>query len=544
MDPNVTRPLRLKSVLYRCACGEELMLELAVGGQCGRCHREISSKLLNHEFSLSVTIDAEHFELEQPATDSVQSADEATTGLPDTAISTDDDMVANDPNQLIDQLFGHFKIVAPLGQGGMGQVYRALDTSLQRYVAVKVLRSGIGTSQHLEKSSDDEVEKLLQEAISQARVSHPNIVTIYFVGKQEEAPFLAMELVNGQPLSSRIKAGDFSFHELISISLQIAEALRFSYELDILHGDIKPSNVLLQQSGIAKLSDFGMARRVSLNQEKVTGGTPNYIAPELLKGQRPTVESDIYALGVTLYEMSFRKLPVELNGITVDQWLQTHQSSTLTFPSPWPDRLPETWRKVLQKMLAKETDQRYSSYDRLIADLKNLKPPSQVPARQAPRLIAALIDWVIVLLAGALLTFVLQATSLEQTMSRQPLVRLLLGMINFLPIALFTLGVYWWRQSIGRTLMHVRVINRFGLPASSNLMTLRSLLRMQLPWVAIWFVQFDSYGTNWLNSFVSMLLGISATVTIVSLVATFFFKKRQSLHDLIFGTQVVLDIRE
>ena len=116
----------------------------------------------------------------------------------------------------------------------------------------------------------------------------------------------------------------FEFGEISQIAAEICEALKFSYELDIIHGDIKPSNVLLQYNGTAKLSDFGMARRVSGETDNSIGGTPNYIAPELLRGEKPSIQSDVYALGVTLYEMSFGELPVTLTGRSIPEWIKIH----------------------------------------------------------------------------------------------------------------------------------------------------------------------------------------------------------------------------
>ena len=224
--------------------------------------------------------------------------------------------------------FGHFKIVDSLGQGGMGQVFRALDTSLKRYVAVKVLRSGLSASTNA-RSSDFEIEQLMQEAIAQARVIHPNITTIYYVGKEDETPFLAMELIYGQSIAEKIAEGPMVYSEIHSISSQLAGVLRFSHELDIIHGDIKPSNIMVQSNGIAKLSDFGLARRASKKQSSPFGGTPNYLAPELLEGESSSIQSDMYALGVTLFEMTFGRLPVSVSGASMKEWIASHEQLSL-----------------------------------------------------------------------------------------------------------------------------------------------------------------------------------------------------------------------
>ncbi len=307
-----------RQILYRCTCGHQLKLDTSIGGFCPNCDQTVSPKMLKHDLAMTMTINPGKMPAGAVASSQAdeKSFDRVLTGplgetRQDTGPFSDED-----PKLLIGKSYGHFELVEPLGRGGMGQVYRGLDKSLQRYVAVKVLRSGIGSS-NMSSSSDREVDSLLQEAVAQARVTHPNIVTIYYVGKQEGDPFLAMELVNGNPLSKLISAGQLTFSHITPIALQVANALKFSYELDIIHGDIKPSNILVQANGMTKLSDFGMARRASDKSDGRLGGTPNYIAPELLTGAKPSIQSDMYALGVTLYEMTFGRLPVTLSGTTI-----------------------------------------------------------------------------------------------------------------------------------------------------------------------------------------------------------------------------------
>ena len=452
-----------------------------------------------------------------------------------------------DPEIMIGERFGHFEIISTLGHGGMGQVYRALDTSLQRYVAVKLLRSGIGSSRNETKaasrSSDQEVDKLLQEAVSQARVTHPNIVTIYYVGKQDGDPFLAMELVNGVPLNDRIAAGEIPFNEISQIAAEICEALKFSYELDIIHGDIKPSNVLLQYNGTAKLSDFGMARRVTGDNDNSIGGTPNYIAPELLRGETPSIQSDVYALGVTLYEMSFGELPVTLTGRSIPAWIKTHDSSHVAFPMPWPDQLPEAWRELLAKMLSKDPADRYSDYDELLADLQSLVPGSQVIARIVPRIIAATINAISVMILAVGLRIGFDFGPWEVVFGEYPFVTFLLKAFDLVPIIIYTTVIYFWRQSLGRSLMHIRVVNRYGLIPSSTQMTQRSLLRMQFPWFAICFLLFRDPTDSWLGIVFLTMLVVSGVLLLLDLAFMVVYYKGRSLHDLAMDTRVVLDTR-
>ena len=542
MDPNVTRPIPPQKVLYRCSCGKDLELDPVVGGQCDHCEKQISPKALGHALAMTITLHDGSFVLDQPR----QSAD---TAIQNTVAMTkqDDAVVAEDPEIMIGEKFGHFEIISTLGHGGMGQVYRALDTSLQRYVAVKLLRSGIGISREEtepgSRSSDKEVDKLLQEAVSQARVTHPNIVTIYYVGKQDGDPFLAMELVNGVPLNDRIASGEMPFSEIAQIAAQICEALKFSYELDIIHGDIKPSNVLLQFNGIAKLSDFGMARRVSGDSDSSIGGTPNYIAPELLRGDKPSIQSDVYALGVTIYEMSFGELPVTLTGQTIPEWVKIHETSQLNFPTPWPGRLPESWRDVLTKMLDKEPADRYGDYDHLITDLKSLVPGSQVTARIFPRIVAATIDAISVMLLAVILKIGFDFGPWEAVLADYSAVTFLMKVFDLVPIVIYTAVIYFWRQSVGRSLMHIRVVNRYGLIPSSNQMIQRSLLRMQFPWFALAFLLFEEPTKSWLGIVFLTMLVASAVLLLIDLAFMAIHPRSRSLHDLAMDTSVVLDTR-
>lgn len=510
-----------------------MVLETAVGGTCVKCKRTISSKVLEHDLANTITLEDQSFRLEQ-----TQAGKKTRT----VAVESQE-RSATDPEVLIGEMFGHFQIVAPLGSGGMGQVYRAFDTSLQRYVAVKLLRSGIRDSMATSRtaSSDHEVDKLLQEAISQARVTHPNIVTIYYVGKQNGNPFLAMELVNGDPLSERLLSGELPFDEVARIALDIANALKFSYELDIIHGDIKPSNVLIARNGAAKLSDFGMARNKSDESNKNIGGTPNYISPGLLKGDKPSIESDIYALGVTLFEMTFGRLPISLVGGTIPQWIKIHETKQPEFPAVWPPSLPESWKTVLEKMLHKDASQRYHCYDELIADIERLRPVEIVNARIFPRLIAAGVDWLSVLCLALALQIGVQFANLEQMLLAHPTITLLLQICNFVPMIVYLMLAYFWRQSVGRSLMHIRVVNLFGMRPTGNQMAIRSAVRMQFPWVVILLGLLGVVTTPWVAIGLSVLFIVSVFFLILDIGFMVFYPKYRSIHDLVAGTCVVLD---
>jgi len=537
-DPKNTR------VLFQCSCGHHFELEEGVGGECESCGYVVTQKVLGHDLAMTMTLG------NLPTGPSGGGS----LYLDDTQLETDPEEAAKLDAQMIGKELGHFKIVDPLGKGGMGQVFRALDTSLRRYVAVKVLRSGMpkssgakeakeGAKEGGEKgnTSDGEIDLLLQEAVSQARVTHPNIVTIYYVGKHEEAPFLAMELVNGKTVADLVAEGPMPYAQLHSIAGQMTSALKFSYELDIIHGDIKPSNILVQQNGVAKLSDFGMARRASKTENRSIGGTPNYLAPELMKGEAPSIQSDMYALGVTLFETTFKRLPVSVSGRTIEQWLDCHEQSTVAFPIPWPEHLAEGWRDVLLKLLAKKPADRFDSWAEVEEALQLIEPAAAVPAKRAPRLVAAAIDFALVGLLIAPFQIRRGIPTVEAFLSQNTLTATLLILVEFGAIVAYTILVMLWKQSPGRKLMQIRVVNDHGLTVTGQKMGTRSLIRM----ILMWFIILANVSTvdpeSWANFAANFVVTSALVFTLVNIGTMIFNRRGRSLHDIISNTWVVID---
>ena len=520
-DPENTR------VLYQCSCGHQLELIEDIGGRCPNCDQIVSPKLLNHDLAMTMTM----------GTLPTGPAGGGTLYFGDHALETDQN-VEDIEKSMAGKELGHFRIVDALGRGGMGQVYRALDTSLRRYVAVKVLRSGLKSGS--KTSSDHEIELLLQEAVAQARVTHPNIVTIYYVGKHDDDPFLAMELINGKTISEIVAEGPMRYSQLHSIATQITSALKFSHELDIIHGDLKPSNIMVQPNGIAKLSDFGMARRASDTETRSVGGTPNYLAPELMRGEAPSIQSDMYALGVTLFEMSFGRLPVEVSGPTVEHWLECHTNDEIEFPTPWPESLAEEWRDILTTLLAKNPADRFDSWREVEDALARIEPAAPIPAKRSPRLVAAAIDFLLVALLIAPFQILRQVPPVEEFLSQSTLTAIFLISLEFGAIAAYTLLVVLWKQSPGRKLMHVRVVNEYGLKVTGQTMGTRSLLRMILMWF-ITLANISNQSEGFANLAANFVVTAGLVFTMVNVAFMLFYQGRRSLHDLITKTWVVLD---
>ncbi|MCI0402475.1 MAG: protein kinase, partial [Acidobacteria bacterium] len=205
-----------------------------------------------------------------------------------------------------------YEAVKPLGEGGMGAVYLATDLKLGRRVAVKVV------SRRLETGTEAEA-RFLREARSMAQVEHPHIVRVYSFGEVEGQPFLVMEYVEGQDLATRLaREGSLAVEEALRITRQTAEALEAAWEHKVVHRDIKPSNILLDKRNQVRVGDFGLAKPVRadtvaapLTQTSYVLGTPHYASPEQVRGLPLDFRSDVYSLGIVLYEMLTGERPFE-----------------------------------------------------------------------------------------------------------------------------------------------------------------------------------------------------------------------------------------
>jgi len=208
---------------------------------------------------------------------------------------------------VIGRTISHYKITEKLGQGGMGVVYKAEDTQLRIPVALKFLSRDV--------LGDEEVEnRLIREAQTAASLDHPNICRVYGVNQEDEQTFIAMAFVDGPSLDAKIKERRLPLDEALDIAVQAGEGLQEAHEAGVVHRDIKPHNIMLTAKGQVKIMDFGLAQlsgRSRLTKPGTTLGTRPYMAPEQLLGEETDQRSDIWALGVVLYEMLAQRLPFE-----------------------------------------------------------------------------------------------------------------------------------------------------------------------------------------------------------------------------------------
>ena len=258
-------------------------------------------------------------------------------------------------------LQNRYQIESQLGEGGMGVVFQARDTMLERDVAVKILsQQGLGTEGQA---------RMLQEARAVARLNHPNIVTVYDVGEYQKAPFIVMELVPGKSLEDEKPA---TVDDVIALAQQLCDALHHAHSQDIVHRDIKPANVIMTGNRTAKLMDFGIARSPTsqLTQEGAILGTLNYIAPEQAMGEELDGRADLYALGVMLYELTTGKLPFEAdNPLAV---ITQHLHAPVVPPRAKNDAIPPGLDALIMQLMGKEPQERPTSAAEVRAALDRL----------------------------------------------------------------------------------------------------------------------------------------------------------------------------
>lgn len=260
---------------------------------------------------------------------------------------------------MIGEKLGPYRLDAKLGEGGMGVVYRARDEELNRDVAVKVLAAGM--LQQLGK------DHLLKEAQTASALSHPNICTIYQIGRVDDGFYLVMELIEGQPLSELARASKLTTEAVTRYGVQIADALAHAHDRQIVHRDLKADNVVITPEGRVKVLDFGLAQRLdratvdavtrslaSVERDRSIAGTLPYMAPEILKGGLANGQNDLWALGVVLYEAATGEMPF-VGGTAYELTAAIlHQP-----PSPLPDSVPPSLAAVILRCLAKDIKDRF-----------------------------------------------------------------------------------------------------------------------------------------------------------------------------------------
>ena len=293
------------------------------------------------------------------------------------------EMIADtQPALVAGQVVGHYQIVAPLGKGGMGEVYLASDAKLARKVALKLLPTEF--TNHKER-----LRRFIQEAKTASSLNHPNIITIYEIGETEGAHFIATEFIDGQTLKQLAAHTRMTLPEILDVSMQAADALQAAHAAGIVHRDIKPENIMLRPDGYVKILDFGLAKlSEKSDQSKTAGseidtrikthtnpgtvlGTVKYMSPEQARGQVLDQRTDVFSLGVVIYEMAAGRMP--FTGATnIDTLVSILEKEPPPLDLTWPE-VPAEFQRIVSKALRKDREERYQTIKDLLIDLKSLK---------------------------------------------------------------------------------------------------------------------------------------------------------------------------
>ncbi len=391
---------------------------------------------------------------------------------------------ATHPLAACDQLpagkqLGHFKIERRLGSGGMGEVYLANDLALDRPVAIKVLPEGVARDT---KRRD----RMVREARAQARVAHPNVGHIYFVGEDDGLLYFAMEYVAGETLTERIAKGPMPVDDALAVIRAVTLGLREAQRSGITHRDVKPSNLMIDGHGQVKVLDFGLAAG-GLEGERASNGsilqtslagTPLYMAPEQARGDAVDFRSDIYALGATLFHLIAGKPPFE--GDSVDELLTKHASAERPHVPRKGQRRVQigVLDALVRKMMAANPDDRFGSYEELLNALDLASDSESRPAGFWVRSVAMLLDLAAIGLIVGALKLGLTVAGLD---------------LDRFPFALPALAcMHVWAthrggRTFGKTVMELEIvdIDTLGRPSWPRSIR-RMLMLLGLPIVASW----------------------------------------------------------
>lgn len=458
---------------------------------------------------------------------------------------------AADP--LVGKRIDHFEIRGVLGEGGMGRVYLGHDLSLDRPVALKLLRHELAQNALL-------IDRLVDEARAQARLQHPNVVTIYYIGRFEGAPYFVMEYVRGRTLAEVLERhGPIPWGDATDYVIQTARALATAQARGMIHRDVKPSNILLCQGSAGgprteiKVADFGLATSEA-NAAGRFVGTPYYASPEQMAGAAVDLRSDIYTLAVTFYEILTGQVPFKADNL--EAMAEMHRSA----PRPViPDGVaPWRLRQLIAAMMDADPAKRPQSYEELLGRLESLRPKPRVAAGLLPRGVALAIDLMLFAPLGQIVAAALSWTQQGATQ---------------IWLALF--GTYYvlthrvWGKTLGKRLLGLHIVGttrRVRVPG----LILRFAVEFWGPLAALLMIRLQVGAVTDLLELKKRVMGtvgpsplpiwersvdillrtmlVPNLVVAVPWLAGFLFaavdRERQTLHDRAARTRVIYEVRD
>jgi serine/threonine protein kinase len=258
-------------------------------------------------------------------------------------------------------LKNRYRLIAQHGSGGMAVIYKAYDQELGRMVAVKILRPSLIADPSF-------LERFRNEARSVARLSHPNIVTVHDVGQDGSTHFIVMEFIDGVDLKKLVRAeAPFTIQRALDLAIKVSAGVGYAHRSGLVHADVKPQNVLIAEGDVLKVTDFGIAQALSdaatNERQRVVWGSPHYFSPEQARGERPTPASDVYSIGVVLFEMLTGRLP--FIGADQQELAMAHIKDAPPHPMEFNPAVPPELDHIIHKVMSKEPSSRYRTADQL-----------------------------------------------------------------------------------------------------------------------------------------------------------------------------------
>ena len=468
--------------------------------------------------------------------------DDGMLGFGETLVVSQEEAIQTTPMSLhraVDHLpekLDHFQIQEKLGEGGMGAVFLANDTSLDRPVAIKVLPPELACRADLK-------QRFLREARAQARLNSPHVAHIYYIGDTTaDAPretfYFAMELIRGGSLGELLEEGKvLDPEEARQYMVQVAKGLRDAQDAGIIHRDIKPSNLMLDERGKIKIVDFGVAKPLNDEDSKITHygmilGSPHYMAPEQAMGDEVDFRADMYAIGCTFFHLLSGQLPFDGN----NAFAIANKHVNVPFPSlqEIAPHLPYSLVRIIERLCSKQAQDRYVSYDELLEALEAAKPKETHKAGFWVRGVALFIDLVI---AG-----------------------LFIGVVGWVGFALQL--IYWsyatgrWGKTLGKHLMNLRVVRLNGRRLGFGRAAGRTIALLWQPLLVGMIILFTEGSASFIEAveymqpthvetFKSWLIAAAVSNGLISILyfmglgMAAFHSRGQALHDLVAGSQVI-----
>jgi uncharacterized RDD family membrane protein YckC len=453
---------------------------------------------------------------------------------------------------LIGRHIDHFEVRGLLGEGGMGRVYLAHDLALDRPVALKLLRRELASNASL-------IARLVDEARAQARLQHPNVVTIYYIGKFEDASYFVMEYVRGRTLAEVLeKDGPLGWGNALEYVIQTARALATAHGRGMIHRDVKPSNLLLgdvtgpAQRPEIKVADFGLATSPGQAGGRFVG-TPFYAAPEQIGGEPPDFRGDVYSLGITFYELLTGQVPFRADSL--EALTELHRSA----PRPQIANPVAPWRlrQLILEMMDPDPERRPESYASLLSRLESLRPKPRIAGGLLPRAVALAID---IMLFAPIGQIVAAALSWSQQAATQ------LWLVVF--SGYYVTAHRLWGKTLGKRLLGLHVVGttrRVRVPG----LLLRFAVEFWGPLLALAMISLQLGAVTDLVDVKNRLIGavgaspmpiwdrsvdvllrtmlVPNAIVVVPWLAGFLFavfdRDRQTLHDLAGRTRVIYDVQ-